>query len=235
MKTDTLFKRAFNDALDIVAISKGRPAAIRKQAQRAARRQPHDGAQDSRRARRARRRDRQRTRSIRPPGPQTCPAVPRGGDHSDVGAGREALHGMDAEGQCAPGNRDQRARACATVRNRDDRHPRIPQPLSALRTDRKAAERRLGVQRLHARLRARAFRDSGDVRSCAPRGPSRRCPSGSPHWQTIEALREEHVRLLARNRSAVSRFLRSRQPVPPPDQLGRAEPLHRRLLRSHQL
>ena len=46
MKTDTVFKRAFNDALDLVAkLGDGEPLPSENDAERAARRQPHDGAQ----------------------------------------------------------------------------------------------------------------------------------------------------------------------------------------------
>ena len=58
-------------------------------------------------------------------------------------------------------------------------------------------------------------------------------PEGSPLWRQIEALRREHLSLLDEIDDALPRLLRSRQPVPPPDQLGRAQPLHRQLLRHH--
>ena len=58
-------------------------------------------------------------------------------------------------------------------------------------------------------------------------------PDGSPHWQQLEALRDEHVALLSEIDAALPRLFRSRQPLSPPDQFGRAQPLHRRLLRHH--
>ena len=58
-------------------------------------------------------------------------------------------------------------------------------------------------------------------------------PESSDLWQQIEALRSEHLALLEQNRAPLPRFLRSRQSVSSSDQLGRAQPIHRRLLRHH--
>ena len=55
-------------------------------------------------------------------------------------------------------------------------------------------------------------------------------PEHSAVWPQLAALRGQHLSLLERDRLALPRLLRPRQPVSPPDQLGGAEPLHRRLL-----
>jgi DNA-binding GntR family transcriptional regulator len=59
-------------------------------------------------------------------------------------------------------------------------------------------------------------------------------PESSPLWLQIEALREEHLLLQSEIDQRYYDF-RPRQPLPPPDQPGRAEPLHRRLLRYHHV
>ena len=82
------------------------------------------------------------------------------------------------------------------LRCRDHRHPRVSEPLSALRPDREASERRLGVQGLHPGLRTRTLRDPRDVRAAFSARLCRRCRQTRPSGSQIETLREEHLALL---------------------------------------
>ena len=236
MKTDTVFKRAFNDALDLdrrrSEVGEPLPSENTLGAQLA--RQPHDGAQGPRRARPARGvvagsgRERCASRTGR-----RCERFPEAETVPMSAQVEKRFMEWMLRDNARPGHRDQRTRAGAPVRRRDHRHPRVPQPLPALRPDREAAQRRLGVQGLHDRPSRSSCSRSARCSSCARRGPSPRCPTTSPLWRQLEALRDEHLALLDEIDAALPRLLRSRQPLPPADQLGRAQPLHRRLLRHH--
>ena len=74
-------------------------------------------------------------------------------------------------------------------------HPRVSKSVSALRADREAAQRGVGVSRLHARLRPRAVRDPRDVRAPLSAG-LRLAAGGLVHWQHLDALRQRHLALL---------------------------------------
>ena len=236
MKTDTVFKRAFNDALDLISqLERRRAAAVREHAGRAAAGQPHDRAQGAVRAAReqgvvsggGRRRGvvgRAIERRSGFPRPKPC--------RSSAQVEKRFMEWMLRD-NARPGHRDQRARAGASVRRGDHRHPRVPQPLPALRADREAAERRLGVQGIHDQLRARALRDPRDVRAALGAGLRERCPTSSPLWRQIEALREEHLTLLDDIEERFHDFSDLDSRFHRLDQLGRAQPLHRRLLRHH--
>ena len=166
MKTDSVFKRAFNDGLDLISsLRDGEPLPSENELGARLDCQPHHGSQDPLYARGTRGRRRQRASAFRSSCGHSAAAVSGSRDGPDVRTGREAFHGVDAAGQHPPGNKHQRAGTGAAVRRGDDRHPGVPQPLSAFRSDREAAERRLGVQRLYAQLCARAVRDSRDVRA----------------------------------------------------------------------
>ncbi len=155
MKTDTVFKRAFNDALDLIAtLSKGdrlpsenslsarlgvSRTTVRKILSALAERGVVTTAA------------RERFVQSTPDGVRRFPEAETVPMSAQV---EKRFMEWMLQGQCAAGNRDQRAGARAAVRRRDHRHPRVPQPLSALRADREAAECRVGVQGLHTRLRA---------------------------------------------------------------------------------
>jgi DNA-binding GntR family transcriptional regulator len=60
-------------------------------------------------------------------------------------------------------------------------------------------------------------------------------PQNSSLWNQLAALRLEHVALLAEIEVRYHDFSDLDQPFPPPDQFGRAQSFHRRLLRHHNL
>jgi hypothetical protein len=100
------------------------------------------------------------------------------------------------------------------VRRRNHRHPRVPQPLPALRADREAAECRLGVQGFHHQLRARAVRDPRDVRAAVGAGVGR-LPESSPLWDATGGAARRNTCAAGEIDEPLSRLLRPRQPVPP--------------------
>ena len=205
MKTDTVFKRAFNDALDLVSkLGDGEAlpsenslsarlgvsrTTVRKILSTLGARGVVGGS------------GRQRFVAF---GRGSHAAISRSGDGPHGRTGRETLHGVDAAGQCAPGNRHQRTRTRPAVRRRDHRHSRVPQPVPALRAHREAAERRLGVQRVHGRASRSSSSKFARCLSCGRRGPLRPCRRARRCGSRSKALRDEHVALLSRNRAALS-------------------------------
>ena len=160
-------------------------------------------------------------------------AVSRRRNHSDGQPGRKTVHGMDAARQHEPRHADKRTRSGAAIRGSDHQHSGVLESLPSLRTDREAAKCGLGVQRLHRQLCAGAFRDTRDVRVAVGKGVLPPCPPPLRFGRSSRCCAREHLTLLDRNRRALPRLLRPRQPVPSPRQFGCAQSVHRRLLRHH--
>ena len=174
MKTDTVFKRSFNDALDLVsrlALGEALPSESAMSARLGVSRTTVRKVLTALEA--------QgiisgsgRNRVLR-----SLPAVQRFPMAETVPTAaqvQDRFMEWMLRGNTPPWHADQRARPRAEVRRCHHEHPRVPQPLPAVRPDREAAERRVDSERVHAGLRARALRDSRDVRVAV--GADRRAP-----------------------------------------------------------
>ena len=168
MKSDRVYKRAFNEALDILStLRAGRSAAVGECAGQTAPGQPDHGAQGfvGTRGQSDRRCDRMANAGLVTtdfaafavsPRPKPC--------RCRTQVEKQFMEWMLRD-NASPGTIIQRTRTGAAVRRRHHRHPRVPFPLQPFRPDRETPEWRLAFQGLHHRFRARTFRDPRDVRT----------------------------------------------------------------------
>jgi hypothetical protein len=143
--------------------------------------------------------------------------LPRPRDRASRRDRRKAVHEVDPGRRLQARPTDQRARPRASVRRLDFGNPRLSQSLQPVRTSAETPGRKLGVQRIHQRIRRGILRGAGNV-GIALGAAVRRACGRRPGLGSARANQAGTSRSASRGGQPICRLLRARRAVSSPHQ-----------------